>query len=147
MLYELKRQDAYSINDERMFTLAHDYEDAINKFTEWLVKDTAWDTTVVNYDINNDELVRETEVEGLDDLIVTRYKVILRSSIDLLDSDLNDLKENILKGKIGIEDRWLIADIIDYILEARSTKPFKTEKNNCIWLQCKDAIIRYSSKH
>lgn len=127
MLYELKRQDAFSIYDEGMFTLAHDYEDAINKFADWLKKDTAWDTTVVHYDIINDELVRETEIEGLDDLIVTRYKVILRSSIDLLDTDLDELKENVLKGKIGIEDRWLIADIIDYILEARSTKPFKTQ--------------------
>lgn len=128
MLYELKRQDAFSIYDEGMFTLAHDYEDAINKFADWLKKDTAWDTTVVHYDIINDELVRETEVEGLDDLIVTRYKVILRSSIDLLDSDLDELKKRALNGKIGIEDRWLIADIIDYILEARSTKPFRTEK-------------------
>ena len=128
MLYELKRQDAFSIYDEGMFTLAHDYEDAINKFADWLKKDTAWDTTVVHYDIINDELVRETEVAGLDDLIVTRYKIILRSSIDLLDSDLDELKENVLKGNIGIEDRWLIADVIDYILEARSTKPFKTEK-------------------
>ena len=127
MLYELKRQDAYSINDGRMFTLAHDYEDAINKFTNWLKREAVWDTTVVNYDINNDELVRETEVAGLDDLIVTRYKVILRSSIDLLDSDLDELKENVIKGKIGIEERWLIADIIDYILEARSTKPFITD--------------------
>ena len=130
MLYELKRQDAFSIYDEGMFTLAHDYEDAINKFADWLKKDTAWDTTVVHYDIINDELVRETEIEGLEvngietDLLVTRYKVILRSSIDLLDSDLEELKKRALKGKIGIEDRWLIADIIDYILEARSTKPF-----------------------
>lgn len=127
MLYELKRQDAYSSYDEGMFTLAHDYEDAINKFQKWLVKDTAWSTTVVNYDMINDELVRETEVDGFDDLIVTRYKVILRSSIDLLDSDLDELKKRALNGKIGIEDRWLIADIIDYILEARSTKPFKTQ--------------------
>lgn len=131
MLYELKRLDAYSIYDEKVFTLAHDYEDAINKFTDYLKKDTAWDTTVVNYDINNDELVRETEVVGLDDLIVARYQVInmytaiLRSSIDLLDSDLDELKKRALNGNIGIEDRWLIADIIDYILEARSTKPFK----------------------
>ena len=125
MLYELKRQDAYSINDGRIFTLAHDYEDAINKFTDYLKRDTAWDTTVVNYDINKNELVRETEVEGLDDLIVARYQVLLRPSIDLLDSDLDELKKRALKGKIGIEDRWLIADIIDYILEARSTKPFK----------------------
>ena len=128
MLYELKRQDAFSIYDEGMFTLAHDYEDAINKFAKWLKKDTAWDTTVVHYDIINDELVRETEVAGLDDLIVTRYKVILRSSIDLLDVDLDELKKRALNGKIGIEDRWLIADIIDYIIEARSAKPFRTEK-------------------
>lgn len=128
MLYELKRQDAYSINDEGMFTVAHDYEDAINKFKKWLVKDTAWDTTVVNYDMFNDELVRETEVEGLDDLIVTRYKVILRSSIDLLDSDLKELQGKVLMGKIGIEDRWLIADIIDYIMAARSTQPFKMQR-------------------
>ena len=125
MLYELKRQDAYSINDGKIFTLAHDYEDAINKFTDYLKRDTAWDTTVVNYDINRNELVRETEVEGLDDLIVTRYKVLLRQSIDLLDVDLDELKKRALNGKIGIEDRWLIADIIDYILAARSMKPVK----------------------
>ena len=128
MLYELKRQDAYSIYDGRIFTVAHDYEDAINKFTDWLKRQALRDQTiVVNYDINNDELVRETEIEGLDDLIVTRYKVILRSSIDLLDTDLDELKENVIKGDIGIEERWLIADIIDYILEARSTKPFITD--------------------
>lgn len=124
MLYELVREDDYSINDGEVFTLAHDYEDAINKFKKWLVKNTAWDTVVVKYNINKDELVRET---GLDNLIVTRYKIILRSSIDLLDSDLDELKKRALNGKIGIEDRWLIADIIDYILEARSTKPFKTK--------------------
>lgn len=135
MLYELKRQDAHSINDERTFTLAHDYEDAINKFTKWIKGESVyyggipvWETTVVNYDINKDELVRETEVAGLDDLIVTRYKVILRSSIDLLDSDLDELKKRALKGTLEIEDRRWIADIIDYILEARSTKPFRTEK-------------------
>ena len=131
MLYELKRQAACSINEGRVFTLAHDYEDAINKFTNWLKRQALRDQSVdVNYDINKNELVRETEIEGLEvngtqtDLIVTRYKVILRSPKDLLDVDLYRMKKRALKGTLELEDRRWIADIIDYILEARSTKPF-----------------------
>lgn len=134
MLYELERIDGYQIQGDDKFlvrwsrddfisrlTLAHDYEDAIKKFTVGIKRDAVWDT-VVNYDINHDRIVTEERPDGKDYYYLTRYKIVLQPSIDLLDSDLEELKKRALKGTMGIEDQRWIADIIDYILEARSTE-------------------------